>query len=201
MFDKQPGFRYAEYEVRGVPVRVEIGPKDIEKSACAVARRDVPGKEGKQFGVPLTGAAAHIEKLLRDIQKALYDRAKTFRDERIVTANTLDEFKALFPVGEGRRGRRGAAEVRLRPLGRHARDGGPRAEGVQGDDPLPAVRRPEGDGDVHLHRQAVGAPRGVRAGVLIGPRWLDSLRSATTRFACVSTISPSTFELRPRRRR
>jgi prolyl-tRNA synthetase len=79
-------------------VRVEIGPKDIEKSACAVARRDVPGKEGKQFGIPLAGAAAHIEKLLRDIQQALFDRAKKYRDERTVTANTLDEFKALFPV-------------------------------------------------------------------------------------------------------
>jgi prolyl-tRNA synthetase len=98
MYDKQPGFRYAEYEVRGVPVRVEIGPKDIEKSACAVARRDVPGKDGKQFGVPLAGAAAHIEKLLREIQKALFERAKAFRDSRIVTATTLDEFKALFPV-------------------------------------------------------------------------------------------------------
>jgi prolyl-tRNA synthetase len=98
MFDKQPGFRYAEYEVRGVPVRVEIGPKDIEKSACAVARRDVPGKEGKQFGVPLTGAAEHISKLLRDIQTALYARAKAYRDTRTVTANTIDEFKDLFPV-------------------------------------------------------------------------------------------------------
>ncbi|MBM3979195.1 MAG: proline--tRNA ligase [Planctomycetes bacterium] len=98
MFDKQPGFRYAEHEVRGVPVRVEIGPKDIEKSACAVARRDVPGKEGKQFGVPLASAADHISKLLRDIQKALFDRAKAFRDSRITTANTLDEFKALFPA-------------------------------------------------------------------------------------------------------
>jgi prolyl-tRNA synthetase len=104
MFDKQPGFRYAEHEVRGVPVRVEIGPKDIEKSACAVARRDVPGKEGKQFGVPLTGAAAHIDKLLRDIQTALYAKAKKFRDERIATANTLQEFQALFAdekEGEG----------------------------------------------------------------------------------------------------
>ncbi|WP_439624821.1 proline--tRNA ligase [Gemmata sp.] len=97
-FDKQPGFRYAEYEVRGVPVRVEIGPKDIEKSACAVARRDTPGKEGKQFGVPLTGAAEHISALLRDIQKALFDRAKAYRDKATVTANTLDEFKALFPL-------------------------------------------------------------------------------------------------------
>jgi prolyl-tRNA synthetase len=98
--DKSPGSKFTEYEVRGVPVRVEIGPKDIEKSACVVARRDVPGKEGKQFGVPLAGAADHIAKLLRDIQKALYDRAKKFRDERIVTASTLDEFKALFPARE-----------------------------------------------------------------------------------------------------
>ena len=108
MFDKQPGFRYAEYEVRGVPVRVEIGPKDIEKSACAVARRDVPGKEGKQFGVPLAGAAEHIAKLLRDIQQALYDRAKAYRDRGTVTANTLDEFKAFFPAEkEGEEGATG----------------------------------------------------------------------------------------------
>jgi prolyl-tRNA synthetase len=95
--DKSPGSKYAEYEVRGVPVRVEIGPKDIEKAACAVARRDVPGKEGKQFGIPLTGAAEHVSKLLRDIQKALYDRAKKYRDIRTVTAKTLDEFRDLFP--------------------------------------------------------------------------------------------------------
>jgi prolyl-tRNA synthetase len=100
LFDKQPGFRYAEHELRGVPVRVEIGPKDIEKQACAVARRDVPGKEGKQFGVPLAGAANHIAKLLRDIQGAIYDRAKAFRDSRTVTAKTLDEFRDLFPPRE-----------------------------------------------------------------------------------------------------
>jgi prolyl-tRNA synthetase len=98
MFDKQPGFRYAEYEVRGVPVRVEIGPKDIEKGACVVARRDVPGKEGKQFGVPLAGAAEHIAKLLRDIQRALFDRALAFRERNTVTASTLDEFRSFFPA-------------------------------------------------------------------------------------------------------
>ena len=123
-------------KLRGVPVRVEIGPKDIEKSACAVARRDVPGKEGKQFGIPLAGAAAHIEKLLRDIQQALYDRAKKFRDERITTANTLDEFKALFPVEKDDE----AGAEPLKFVYAHwdgtARDRGPRAEGVQGDDPL-----------------------------------------------------------------
>ena len=93
-----PGYRFAEYELRGVPVRVEIGPKDMEKAACVVARRDVPGKEGKTMGVPIGGAAAHIDGLLRDIQKALFDRAKKMRDSRTVTANTLDEFKQLFPV-------------------------------------------------------------------------------------------------------
>ncbi len=96
MFDKQPGYRYAEYELRGVPVRVEIGPKDIEKAACAVARRDVPGKEGKQFGVPLTGAAAHIDALLRDIQKSLFEKAKKHRDSTTRTANSYDEFKQMI---------------------------------------------------------------------------------------------------------
>jgi prolyl-tRNA synthetase len=58
----------------------------------------VPGKEGKQFGIPLTGAADHIAKLLRDIQQSLYDRARAFREKQTVTANSLDEFKSLFPV-------------------------------------------------------------------------------------------------------
>ena len=96
-----PGYRFAEYELRGVPVRIEIGPKDIEKAACVVARRDVPGKDGKQFGIPLTGAAEHVAKLLRDIQAALFARAKRYRDDRTVAANTLDEFRDLFPVRKG----------------------------------------------------------------------------------------------------
>jgi len=92
-FDKSPGFRYAEHELRGVPVRVEIGPKDIEKSACAVARRDRPGKEGKQFGIPLTGAAEHINKLLRDIQSSLFERARKFRDEWTRSVENYEQFK------------------------------------------------------------------------------------------------------------
>jgi prolyl-tRNA synthetase len=99
MFDKQPGFRYAEHELRGVPVRVEIGPKDLEKQACAVARRDVPGKEGKQFGIALTGASGHIQQLLYAIQQNLYDRAKKYRDEGIKTANNYAEFKELIELG------------------------------------------------------------------------------------------------------
>jgi prolyl-tRNA synthetase len=94
-----PGYRYTEYEVRGVPVRVEIGSKDLEQAACAVARRDNPGKEGKQFGVPLAGAADHVDKLLRDIQTALYDRAKAYRDAGAKTANSYAEFKELIEQG------------------------------------------------------------------------------------------------------
>ena len=94
-----PGHRYAEYELRGVPVRVEIGPKDIAKSACAVARRDVPGKEGKQFDIPLAGAAEHIDKLLRAIQQALFDKAKAYRDAGMKTADTYAEFQEKLEQG------------------------------------------------------------------------------------------------------
>ena len=94
-FDKMPGFRYAEHELRGIPVRVEIGPKDIAKSACAVARRDTPGKEGKQFDIPLNGATTHITQLLRDIQSNLYNRALQFRESTMKTANSYDELKSM----------------------------------------------------------------------------------------------------------
>jgi prolyl-tRNA synthetase len=89
----QPGFKFAEWEARGVPVRVEIGPRDIAANACVLARRDVPGKEGKTFGVPLPAAAERIGNLLREIQTALFDRAGKFRDERTFTVDSYDDFK------------------------------------------------------------------------------------------------------------
>src|SRR5215204_1051331 len=63
----QPGFKFAEWEVKGVPVRIELGPKDLDKKACVIARRDVPGKEGKLMGVPLDGAAAKVAEILQDM--------------------------------------------------------------------------------------------------------------------------------------
>lgn len=99
LFDKMPGFRYAEHELRGVPVRVEIGPKDIEKGACAVARRDVPGKEGKQFGIPLASAGDHIDSVLKDIQLQLYEKAKKYRDDGIKTATDYADFKEKIELG------------------------------------------------------------------------------------------------------
>ena len=94
-----PGYRFAEYELKGVPVRIEVGPKDIEKQACVVARRDVPGKDGKQMGIPLTGVAQHVAQLLRDIQKALFDRARAYRDAGMKTATSYDEFKQMIEQG------------------------------------------------------------------------------------------------------
>jgi prolyl-tRNA synthetase len=93
MFDKSPGFRFTEYEVRGVPIRIELGPKDLAKQSCVVARRDVCGKEGKQIGVPLAGVAQHVDKLLREIQKNLFERARKFRDANTFEVNSYDEFK------------------------------------------------------------------------------------------------------------
>src|SRR6266481_6101059 len=92
-FDKSPGFRFNEWELRGIPVRVELGPKDLAANACVLARRDTPGKEGKQMGVPLADAPRRIVELLKTMQAALFDRAKKFRDANSFEVNSYDEFK------------------------------------------------------------------------------------------------------------
>jgi prolyl-tRNA synthetase len=89
----QPGYKFNEWELRGVPVRVELGPKDLEKNACVLARRDVPGKEGKEMGVPLAGAPRRISELLREMQTNLLARARQFRDANSFEVNSWDEFK------------------------------------------------------------------------------------------------------------
>jgi len=91
--DQTPGYKFNDLELKGVPIRVELGPKDIEKSACVVARRDIPGKEGKTMGVPLTGAAQFIADLLPKIQANLFERAKTFRDANIRSVDTYEQFR------------------------------------------------------------------------------------------------------------
>ena len=89
----QPGYKFFEWEVKGVPVRVEIGPKDIAKNACVVSRRDIPGKAGKEFGVPMDGASQHIETLLHTIQDDLLKKAREFRDANTHVVDSYDEFK------------------------------------------------------------------------------------------------------------
>ena len=92
-----PGWKFNEWEMRGVPLRLEIGPKDLEKSQVVLARRDT---REKSF-VPMDGLGAHAEELLTTIQRALYDRAVKFREEHTSTADTYAEFKAIM---EGRPG-------------------------------------------------------------------------------------------------
>ena len=72
-----PGWKFAEWELRGVPLRMEIGPKDIEKSAVMVARRDTRTKAP----MPIDGLVDAVVARLDEIQAALLERAKTFREE------------------------------------------------------------------------------------------------------------------------
>jgi prolyl-tRNA synthetase len=92
-----PGWKFSEYEMRGVPLRLEIGPKDIEKSTVFAARRDTRAKAA----MPMDGLADAVVALLNDIQQSLLARARTFRDEHTSTADTYDQFKATM---EGRPG-------------------------------------------------------------------------------------------------
>ena len=89
---KRPGFKFAEYEMMGVPVRVGIGKRDLENGVVEVARRDT--KEKTQ--VALEGLSDHIQQLLEDIQNNLLSRAKAYRAEHTTEVNTFDEFKDVL---------------------------------------------------------------------------------------------------------
>lgn len=93
-----PGFKYNDWEMRGVPVRIEIGPKDVAKGSVAMARRDVPGKEGKSF-VPQEGLPARIKDLMVDIQASMLKRATEFRDAHIFDPKDLDDLVETIKKG------------------------------------------------------------------------------------------------------
>ena len=87
-----PGWKFNEWEMRGVPLRLEIGPKDLEKQTVVLARRDT---REKSF-VPMEGLADHVEQLLATIQQALFDRAIAFRAEHTTETSSYDEFKQIM---------------------------------------------------------------------------------------------------------
>src|SRR3954463_3949906 len=95
--EERPGWKFAEWELRGVPLRLEIGPKDIEKSAVMIARRDTREKQS----LAMADLAPQLRSLLDEIQKNLLDRALAFRAEHTQRAATYDEFKQVM---EGRPG-------------------------------------------------------------------------------------------------
>ena len=93
-----PGFKFNDWEMRGVPLRIELGPKDVAKGSVVLARRDRPGKEGKSF-VPQAGISASVVALLDEIQKALHDRALEFRKANTIDTSDYEEFKKAVEKG------------------------------------------------------------------------------------------------------
>ena len=88
----KPGFKFAEYEMKGVPVRIAIGPRDLETGTIEVARRDTKEKQVMKAA----DAVREIPKLLEDIQKNIYARALKFRTEKTTSVETFEEFKNVL---------------------------------------------------------------------------------------------------------
>ncbi len=93
-----PGFKFNDWEMRGVPLRIEVGPKDVAKGTVVLARRDKPGREGKVF-VSRDNLAASAAKLLDEIHAALYDRALAFRKANTAETSDYAEFKLAVERG------------------------------------------------------------------------------------------------------
>ena len=95
--DKSPGWKYSEYEMKGVPIRLEIGPKDIESNQVVLARRDT----GEKKPVPMDRLEEEIPALLKDIQRVMYEKAKASRDAKTFAAQDLDSFSAILEQQTG----------------------------------------------------------------------------------------------------
>jgi prolyl-tRNA synthetase len=88
----RPGWKYAEYEMKGVPVRLAIGARDLEKNEIEIVRRDTREKRM----VPIKGLATYVESLLKEVQQNMYNKAKSYRDAHITPADSWDEFVKLL---------------------------------------------------------------------------------------------------------
>jgi prolyl-tRNA synthetase len=93
--NKKPGWKFAEYELKGVPVRLAIGGRDLENNTVEVMRRDTLAKET----ITADGIEDYVKSLLEDVQKNIYRKAYDFRSTRIVTVDTYDEFKEKIEDG------------------------------------------------------------------------------------------------------
>ena len=93
--NKRPGFKFADYELKGVPVRLVMGPKDLENGTVEVMRRDTLEKETRQF----EGIDEYVHTLLEEIQTNIFEKAKKYRDEHIFECNNYEEFKTRVKDG------------------------------------------------------------------------------------------------------
>jgi prolyl-tRNA synthetase len=89
---KRPGFKFAEYEMKGVPVRLGLGKRDLENNTIEVARRDTKEKTS----IPLDNVVPHVQQLLLDIQENLLNRAKKYREDHFTKVDNFDEFKTVL---------------------------------------------------------------------------------------------------------
>ncbi|MEA3396125.1 MAG: proline--tRNA ligase [Chloroflexota bacterium] len=96
-----PGWKYNDWEMRGVPLRLELGPRDIANEQVMVARRDVPGREGKTI-LPLAGLEETIPALLAEVQAAIYQKALDFRESHTWDVKTAGEFQEAVQHGFAR---------------------------------------------------------------------------------------------------
>ncbi len=93
-----PGFKFNDWEMRGVPLRLEVGPKDVAQGTVTFARRDLPGKQGKH-SVPQEGVARAVAEELEAVQAALFKRALEFRREHTHQPRTYAEFRQVVEAG------------------------------------------------------------------------------------------------------
>lgn len=96
-----PGYKFNDWEMRGVPTRIEIGPRDVAKNSVALARRDQPGREGKQF-VSQDGLAQTVAGLLEEIQQAMLDKARQFQESNTQEVTDYEQFKEAVQTGFAR---------------------------------------------------------------------------------------------------
>jgi len=94
---KKPGWKFAEYELKGVPVRIAIGPRDLENGTVEVARRDTLEKQV----VPMENLEVYVQQLLAEIQANIFNKALTYRDSMITPVDTYEEFKELLQAKGG----------------------------------------------------------------------------------------------------
>lgn len=101
--DQTPGYKFNEWEMRGVPVRLEVGPRDLEKNNCVLVRRDMEGKARKSFESQ-DGIVETVNNLLAALQAALLEQATAFRDANIADVDSYDAFKEVIASGKWARG-------------------------------------------------------------------------------------------------
>ncbi|CAL9029525.1 unnamed protein product [Prunus brigantina] len=103
---RTPGWKFNFWEMKGVPLRIEIGPRDVSSQSVVVSRRDVPGKQGKVFGISMEPSVleAYIKDKLDEIHSSLLEKAKSFRDSNIVDVSSYDELKVAISQGKWARG-------------------------------------------------------------------------------------------------